>query len=934
MNQPLDHPDPVFTPLQICPGNGKPCGKPMKTLAVYKGAGSPSKKNLRGSLFQSCTDYNCLFTVHYTPAYDFDDATRLLNRIHYPGDPSGYPRTLRPPSNVSSQPGAPPPSLPAPAVPPMQPPFTPSQSLPPPVATLPAQQPTSIPNSTTPPIFSTVKHVGKILCARADCQTQSGARTQGSKLCIEGKCKKCCNRATKEAVSTGQARRSCTAHGQPEVLPHPSGPAQPQIALPPSLPNTITPNGSAAAPTGPPAAPASIPITASRATSEVPISSDPTAPSTQHSTAPLTTTLPKRAVANSDGQIQVGQGRSLARPLKGPWAKELDSEKPKQSLRSLKIQEQEMDERKKRTCVIVLYFENGKPPVRISHYIPSLPFFQLSASPQLVSDLGLRSTSRLDLWQGEWTTVTIDDVVRIEQPQRVLLKLRPNLLESLEDCPEIEDELQKQPRFFRGGMKRPASETFVSPVRSKVRRTVSPPPSPMTISEPKSFEPTTYGATSLEKVKTADVRHSNALISGSEPRSDGLAKLPMQLQPGEDGEDMKKWPFDYKVYQIHNGLIQIRKTLKAHEISQSMKRSHSRKSLKKGKVQPKYSITMKDAFFAAFPDAEAYHKSTFYDHRDLFEGYDKRIVHLFIDLGDSKKATYKHLVKALKDARHVPSPEATSESDSDSGNDSESDSDTRRSSSGPHGKAGRQNPSRDEDQYEPSACSSPSANAPISLASVPDLPDPSFTSSPTPEMFQRRIQDLKDLLEEILMEPSESQHFYNARASFNAGSSKNHTKLTTVLNDCIMYYGSAIHMAIVSELEKMFPSGSFDMGMLMPLTWDAVIQEFLFPEAVLLLIQDDLRISMPQALEILRKKRVVDKRIKAEPADGQTRQPLQEPTTIINLYTPSPSPQRAIKLEPDASPNLRSQFGEGKGKAKVKFPDSVEIIDLTFSDDD
>lgn len=65
MDMPPDSPDPVIIPLQTCPGrNGKPCGKSMRPVTVYKGLGSPSKRNQRGSLSQTVRLID-IFGPHY-----------------------------------------------------------------------------------------------------------------------------------------------------------------------------------------------------------------------------------------------------------------------------------------------------------------------------------------------------------------------------------------------------------------------------------------------------------------------------------------------------------------------------------------------------------------------------------------------------------------------------------------------------------------------------------------------------------------------------------------------------------------------------------------------------------------------------------------------------------------------------------------------------
>ena len=102
------------------------------------------------------------------------------------------------------------------------------------------------------------------------------------------------------------------------------------------------------------------------------------------------------------------------------------------------------------------------------YYVQSFPHLRLSASDQLIEDLELQPTTKLDFWRGEWITVSLDTVLTVEKGQRVLLKIRPSLRKTLGDCPGIEEELEMQPKYRSVGIKRPAEE-LVSPARKSQR---------------------------------------------------------------------------------------------------------------------------------------------------------------------------------------------------------------------------------------------------------------------------------------------------------------------------------------------------------------------------------------------------------------------------------------------------------------------------------
>lgn len=332
-------------------------------------------------------------------------------------------------------------------------------------------------------------------------------------------------------------------------------------------------------------------------------------------------------------------------------------------------------------------FQNGKPPIHIEQYIPSFPHLRLSTAQELIRDLELQDTAQLEFWKGEWVIIDLNSILTIEKGQRVLLKICPSLQTTLEDCPGIDEELDLQPKRRSIGVKRPG-ESFVSPIHKAAQTTatqlvhVSKPnlglrcDSP-TLSSPLSDElsPETHHVRQIPTppqpmCKLPDTKQLAKLKIQPQPRTDkSTALISCSLKKTND-QNLKQWPFDFNVYQIHNGLIQIRDTLKKCEIK-STSQCHLSKRSGKGKARPKYTITVEEAFHAAFPGPK-FRKATFYEHRELWAQYDREIVDTFIDLEDSEDATYERLLKALKDPSRIPSLQP--QSDDDSSSSSESDS--------------------------------------------------------------------------------------------------------------------------------------------------------------------------------------------------------------------------------------------------------------------
>jgi hypothetical protein len=90
-------------------------------------------------------------------------------------------------------------------------------------------------------------------------------------------------------------------------------------------------------------------------------------------------------------------------------------------------------------------------PLRIQHTIRSFPFFQLSGLAPIVNGLGLADDSYLDTYipeNGYWMQHTIHTVRIVESQQRLLYRIRKNLLEGIneDDCMNLlaEVDLQQQ----------------------------------------------------------------------------------------------------------------------------------------------------------------------------------------------------------------------------------------------------------------------------------------------------------------------------------------------------------------------------------------------------------------------------------------------------------------------------------------------------------
>jgi hypothetical protein len=407
------------------------------------------------------------------------------------------------------------------------------------------------------------------------------------------------------------------------------------------------------------------------------------------------------------------------------------------------------------------------------------------------------------VWTGsEWVTIDLHGIIPVEKGQRVILKIRPSLRHGLDDCPGIEEELKKEEKR---GLKKSRIE-FISPIKKApqtstgihnighVSATLSTPTSRPAVA-PTPATATPPAASHVVLTTTCHGAESATLPTQSHPKATTL--------PSQSQAKLKQWPFDFYVYEIHDGLCRMRDT-STGSVSQNQDRKHrSKKS--KGKQTKGRKITVEKAFRAAFPNTK-WAKTTFYDHRRLWFEQDVAIRELFIDLGESQQATYNCFLDAIDHPSRLPSP-ALSDSQpkktthaqnkrrrsySSSSSNSESDSSdspspqgkkTRKPNKKRHRSYSSSSSSKSDDTTEsenvrrtfkappPSANLTPTNADNIDPSLQPFLPASPSSSSVILGNLGKRVTDLHEVLDEIIMEPAESGFFLSSRGTFTAGSS-------------------------------------------------------------------------------------------------------------------------------------------------------------------
>ncbi|KAG6834836.1 hypothetical protein H0H93_007065, partial [Arthromyces matolae] len=856
----------------------------------------------------------CHWTVFHTEPYVYEDAVLLLSRLQHPNNPlytrTNQPLRYAPPSPV--------------------------------LEGIPSTQ-----NS-------------RIDCINPECFTKSGQRTQGSKTCIDNCCKNCCKAAAVSARESGQGRARCNAHGQegiPTAPPPPPQQQQPSLSAPlqhvngpytgprPIVPITINlqpplSHGT----TGPLTQPSS-----GNGNAPPP---PPPPPSTQSSTwvAP-----PRPSQPTSLSVAPTLEPRSrrqpLAQPLHHEWAGAHSvAERERTTLKTLKIQKEEMQKREERTILLVVWFA-------------------------LLKDLDIASDSYLDLWQGEWNTVTVDTVFHVEKNQRVLLRLRPNLRTTIMDCPEMDDEMEMQSKRRPVGSKR-AAAVLVSPLK-KAPRTAD----ALSITHKRPISPPSLPA-SITKPQPLPQSHSRSHHPWSRSRSRGRSPSPRRSPSPHHSRGRSPQRHRHRNVSVSSSHSQRKKSASKSKSKPLDRWPHSfyvsdiDEGLKKmNKLRSKNkSLTVPEAFEKVF--RTKFVRTTAYKYINQWPNYDEDIKQRFI--------TYGRTSRGLCDVflRMLAKPELLDSSSSES-------SSSKSRSSSPYMAAPRHTSSPSTSIYSPlpskssgtpsSSKTSADSNTESSLLceycdeemphnpsykllsmqitlsesldtwSQPTLENPrhreakSFTVYisycerhrfelqllPEAEregwpqninftLLSHRIIKHQETLEALLDEPSESLSFQQAHlAATTKGKGKGPGTWDRFTQQSVGYYGEIGYEVIARTLQSMFSQESVDMTTYAPLSWNDVLFEVLVPEIAAILIQEDLEVSYKDAVSIRNRSRQFGNLM--HPSDSE------EGRIITELVVAAPQPM-LVKCEPQElllKTNTIGSSSRGEG----------DVIDLTLDSD-
>ncbi|KAK7689518.1 hypothetical protein QCA50_007310 [Cerrena zonata] len=475
------------------------CCAPMGPVRVHEGS-STTNRHHRGKVVQTCSRVRdgCHWTAFLTQtAYFYDDAQRLAQQIQ--GLRLGRSVLLLPDNYILR----------------------------------PAEQTLAVPFPD-----------GAIECSNSGCclATDPSRRRRASKLCLRQMCSPCCSRVYQASLSQHLHYDSCRVHNQSSSLTTTQQPVTHRSNM--STTDATSSSSSSTLSTTSPSETVAPPLGDYG-------SVNPTQSGTLLQTRMLepinvsvsTTTPPQQSqsMSTSAPLLRVStQGPSrCAKPLSMPIAPEAlqqhqIAQDKADEVKTSKQECLELQEQSKRTCTVILWYENGKPPLRISHFARNYPRTSVDTIDAL-KPFNFTSSSLLDHWDGgNWNVINHKTVLQANKEKPLLLRIRPSLLSELTDCPSL-DKLSQRPQS-QTARKRPAEAILVSPPNKLLKTAVA----------LESLADTNASADTVIEIlsDSEEERHTQDL--GAHSTISGSSTVP------------RKWPSGYTVSDIQSGLNRIK----------------------------------------------------------------------------------------------------------------------------------------------------------------------------------------------------------------------------------------------------------------------------------------------------------------------------------------------------------------------------------------
>ena len=277
--------------------------------------------------------------------------------------------------------------------------------------------------------------------------------------------------------------------------------------------------------------------------------------------------------------------------------------------------------------IIDLIKQNGQPPARLQHQVDTYPILSLG-DLRYLADFGLDEKSWIDVYiDGTFMSFRFhgDGSITVEKGRPVLIRLRPTLRDELTDCPGLAEYLEKQPKG-RSKRKRSA-DALVSPIKPKTARLnlgsnalqsnqliqiPSQSPTPELLDINLSLSSHSLSGTSMAT--------SSRSAPSRPPQSTAMSK-------GKQKRTISRWPHDFYVSEIVNGLDQLK----------AMKDANKKSNL----------VTNFQEVFGL-----PYHKTTFAKYKGWIESDDEiiqDIIEAFVSEGAVDDSLWPMFADAVKD---------------------------------------------------------------------------------------------------------------------------------------------------------------------------------------------------------------------------------------------------------------------------------------------
>ncbi|GJE86645.1 hypothetical protein PsYK624_027260 [Phanerochaete sordida] len=240
---------------------------------------------------------------------------------------------------------------------------------------------------------------------------------------------------------------------------------------------------------------------------------------------------------------------------------------------------EQLQERERKSCTLVIWFENGKGPRIISHHVPSYPYLVPLSVDALISKdngFGLSPSSFIQYYSGTWVTLSLRQQIRVNSDHEVLFRLLPSFREELCDCPDLEDYQRRQPQRH-GPAKRLATQ-LVSPSKKARASEADSPSSHIDTHRSSPVTPT-------RRARSPDLEFPPILqiLDGSEDSPSGshaaplpdlqrpIAPLPKRVPSHRakisTATAKRQWPADYTLQELLDGFSKMQEMLKIGEVT-------------------------------------------------------------------------------------------------------------------------------------------------------------------------------------------------------------------------------------------------------------------------------------------------------------------------------------------------------------------------------